>query len=76
MKVVEAVAETLKSYPMTSEMKAAISDAVKDFMVASEIQALSRFLFITGADGKEYAGKIKVVNGKPVFEYDTTEGGN
>ena len=76
VKVVEAVAETLKSYPMTSEMKAAISDAVKDFMAASEIQALSRFLFITGADGKEDAGKIKVVNGKPVFEYDTTEGGN
>ena len=76
VKVVEAVGETLKQYPLTTEMQAAISDAVKDFMVASDIQALSRFLFITAEDGTEYAGKLKVVNGKPVFEYDTTEGGN
>ena len=33
-------------------------------------------LYITGQDGTEYAGELKVVNGKPVFEYDTTEGGN
>ena len=35
-----------------------------------DAKALSRFIFITDADDKEYAGKIKVVNGKPVLIYD------
>ena len=54
----------------------AIMKVLEDYMVRSDIEALARYLFITGSDGVEYKGKIKVVNGKPVFEYDTTEGGN
>ena len=42
----------------------------------AEVRAMAKLLYITGEDGTEYAGELKVVNGKPVFEYDTTEGGN
>lgn len=38
--------------------------------------AQAKLLYIIGQDGTEYAGELKVVNGKPIFEYDTTEGGN
>jgi vacuolar-type H+-ATPase subunit H len=65
----------LSERPTKGDMNTAIAEAVKDFMVSSDIQKLARMIFIEGADGIEYAGKLKVVNGKPVFEYDTTEGG-
>lgn len=66
----------LTSYSTTTDMNAAIADAVADFMSAADIQSLARLIFITGADGVEYAGRLKMINGKPVFEYDTAEGGN
>ena len=42
----------------------------------AQVREMAKLLYITGNDGVDYAGKLKVVNGKPVFEYDTTEGGN
>lgn len=67
---------SLIPYSTTADMNTAIANAVKDFMTAADIQSLARLIFITGTDGVEYAGRLKVVDGKPVFEYDTTEGGN
>ena len=62
-----------------SAQEAAESAAVYDNVVTDvnqlkqdldDAKALSRFIFITDADDKEYAGQIKVVNGKPVLIYD------
>lgn len=43
---------------------------VKDLMTRDEIKEMARLIFIEGNDGKEYAGKLRVLNGKPIFEYD------
>lgn len=73
-----AAAESASS-AQQSATSAAESAAVYDTVVADvnqlkqdldDAKALSRFIFITDADDKEYAGKIKVVNGKPVLIYD------
>lgn len=64
--VQEYVDDGLNARPTTEVMNAALA----------EVRAMAKLLYIEGNDGVEYAGKLKVVNGKPVFEYDTTEGGN
>lgn len=64
--VQEYVDDGLNARPTTTVMNAALA----------EVRAMAKKLYITGQDGTEYAGELKVVNGKPVFEYDTTEGGN
>jgi hypothetical protein len=71
---VDSEVQGSKNY--ADELSNAIIEKFADYMVRSEIQALARTIFIQGNDGVEYAGKLKVVNGKPVFEYDTTEGGS
>lgn len=60
------VDDGLSQRPTTAVVNAALA----------EVRAMAKLLYIEGNDGVEYAGKLKVVNGKPVFEYDTTEGGN
>lgn len=64
--VQEYVDDGLNTRPTTDVVNAALA----------EVRAMAKLLYIEGNDGVKYAGKLKVVNGKPVFEYDTTEGGN
>ena len=41
--------------------------------VLEEIRLNKRIVYIFGENGEEYAGKIKVINGKPIFDYDLIE---
>ena len=44
-------------------------------IMLADLLTQAKKLYITGQDGREYAGNLRVINGRPVFEYDTT-GGN
>ena len=42
----------------------------------SALEASQGSITIEGTDGKTYIGRLKTVNGKPVFEYEAVEGEN
>ena len=49
-----------------------INNVIADYMKTSDIEALSKYIFFTRDDGVEYKGRLKIINGKPVYEYENS----
>ena len=47
-----------------------INTVIADYMKTSDIEALAKYIFITRDDGIEYRGRLKIIDGKPVFDYE------
>lgn len=79
----ESIDPTL-TQPGQAADAAAVGAAVKEIdtknaeqdKIIDDLYEKAKLIYIESDDGVEYAGKIKVVNGKPIMVYDEFTGGN